>query len=31
VQIGFPEEYPIETSEELQAVLQRNGKLKGLK
>jgi hypothetical protein len=31
VQLGFPKEYPIETPEELQAVLQHNGKLKGLK
>ena len=26
IQLGFPEEYPISTPEELQAVLQRNGK-----
>jgi len=31
VQLGFPEEYPISTPEELQAVLQRNGVLKGCK
>jgi hypothetical protein len=31
VQLGFPEEYPISTPEELQAVLQRNGVLKDCK
>jgi hypothetical protein len=31
MQLGFPEEYPISTPEELQAILHKNGKLKGLK
>ena len=30
-QLGFSEEYPLSTPEELQAILHKNGKLKGCK